>query len=423
MAKSGRDHVDVAKAHRIEKTIRHDLMAELRVFAEQARIGGGKLHAGATSMDIEDNADAIIFDRALRIVESRLLRCLETLRGRILRNRATACMGWTHLQPAEPTTIGYRLANYAQDLVIDLRLVREVRALFLKGKGVKGAVGTSAGFVSLLSRKEEAMKLERDVMKSLGIGYFPVSTQTYPRKIDYLVLTSLASIAQSCHKFGLDLRVLQSPAFGELSEPTGEKQVGSSAMPSKRNPVRAERMCSLARYVSILPSVGFANAAGTILERTLDDSASRRIALPEAFLAVDECLSLYNELASGMVIHPEAVRKNLEKYGAFAGTEAVLMELVRLGADRQKMHELLRVKSFEAWREVTKGEKNPLPEMLAKDRTVTSKLSSSKVKALLDPAVYTGDAELRCSDFVKREIDPLLKVRPGGRISPVERNF
>ena len=285
---SREERVDIGKAHEIEKRIKHDLMAELRVFADQAKEGGGKLHLGATSMDIEDNADVMIFAKGLELLLGRLVSCLDAAAERVKRHKGLVCMGWTHLQPAEPTTVGYRFANYAQDLVIDIRLVETIRKDFLKGKGVKGAVGTSASFMKLLGSDAKVRRLEEDVMSGLGIGYFDVSTQTYPRKLDYLVLSALASVAASCAKFGLDMRVLQSPAFGELSEPIEESQVGSSAMPFKRNPVTAERMCSLARVVSVMPLVAFMNASNTILERTLDDSAARRIVIPEAFLAVDE---------------------------------------------------------------------------------------------------------------------------------------
>ena len=252
-------------------------MAELRVFADQATEGGGKLHLGATSMDIEDNADVIIFGKALDLLVQRLVSCLDAAAARVKQYKGLVCMGWTHLQPAEPTTMGYRFANYAQDIVMDIKLIETLRKDFLKGKGVKGAVGTSASFKKLLGSTSKVRRLEEDVMSGLGLGYFDVATQTYPRKVDYLVLSALASVAASCAKFGLDLRVLQSPTFGELSEPIEESQVGSSAMPFKRNPVTAERMCSLARVVSVMPLVAFMNASNTILERTLDDSAARRI--------------------------------------------------------------------------------------------------------------------------------------------------
>ena len=410
-SKAGEESVDIARAHELERKIRHDLMAELRTFADQAGKGGGKLHLGATSMDVEDNADALIFKKALGIVVARLVTCLRAARVLIVRHEATVCMAWTHLQPAEPTTLGYRFANYAQDILLDIELLETVRGRFVKGKGMKGAVGTSAGFEKLLGNASETEKFEEKVMGALGLDYLPVSTQTYPRKLDYILLCSLASVAASCHKFGLDLRVMQSPAFGELSEPIEELQVGSSAMPFKRNPVSAERMCSLARLVSTLPSVAFGNAANNMLERTLDDSASRRIAIPEAFLAIDECLMIYERLLGGLKVYPAMIERNLEKFGSFAGTEALMMKLVEKGADRQGAHELIRVKSFRAWDEVMRGHPNPLPKLLTEDGEISSRLKPAEVARLLDPKKHTGDATERCRRFVKEYVDPALSAR------------
>ncbi len=406
-AKAGEKDVDIAKAHELERKIRHDLMAELRVFAEQAGKGGGKLHLGATSMDVEDNADVLIFRNALGLILTRLVNCLEATKEKIVKYERTVCMAWTHLQPAEPTTLGYRFANYAQDLLVDIEFLEAVRDHFLKGKGMKGAVGTSASFEKLLG-KGKAKVLEEKVMESLGLDYFDVSTQTYPRKVDFLLLSCLTSIAASCHKFGLDLRVLQSPAFGEMSEPMEEHQVGSSAMPFKKNPVSAERMCSLARLVSTFPSVAFMNAANSILERTLDDSANRRIAIPEAFLALDECLMIYERLMRGLRVYPAMIEKNLEKFGPFAGTEAVMMKMVEEGGDRQHLHELIRVESFAAWEEVMKGKPNPLAEMLSKNAEIAAKLRPWEVRQLLDPRHHIGDAKERCAALVRDAINPVL---------------
>ncbi len=400
--------VDIERAHEIEKRIRHDLMAELRVFADQANEGGGKLHLGATSMDIEDNADVIIFAKALELVTGRLVSCLEAAAAKVKQHRSLVCMGWTHLQPAEPTTMGYRFANYAQDLVLDIKLIETLRRELLKGKGVKGAVGTSASFRKLLGSTAKVNRLEEDVMARLGIEYFDVATQTYPRKLDYLILTALASVAASCAKFGLDVRVLQSPAFGELSEPIEESQVGSSAMPFKKHPGTAERMCSLARVVSGMPMVAFMNASNSILERTLDDSAARRISIPEAFLAVDECLAIYERLMKGLRVYPAMIAKNLERFGAFAGTEAVMMELAEKGEDRQAVHELIRVKSFAAWESVMKGEPNPLERMLSEDRVVSSRLTKKQLKLLLDPSRHTGGARESCDEFLRKVVSPML---------------
>lgn len=415
-AVSGREHVDVKAAHDLEATIRHDLMSELRVFAGQAKAGGGRLHLGATSADIEDNADVVLFARALDLVLANLGACLAETRKKIIQYKGTVCMGWTHLQPAEPTTLGYRFASYAQDLVLDVRVLESVRSL-LSGKGVKGAVGTSASYKELVGSDSKVRELEDRTMARLGIPSLEVATQTYPRKLDYLMLLALASVAQSCHKFGLDLRVLQSPPFGELSEPIKETQVGSSAMPFKRNPVLAERMCSLARVVAALPAVGFSNAANSILERTLDDSAARRIVMPEAFLAIDECLGIYRELMGGLRVYPSMIKRNLERYGPFAGTEAVMMKAVERGADRQKVHEAIRVKSFAAWEEVMGGRPNPIEKLLASDRTIVSKIAPRELKELMKPQAHIGDAASRCRRFIQNEVDPLVARYSGGKPS------
>jgi adenylosuccinate lyase len=411
--RSGVDNVDIPAALAIESEIGHDLMAELKVFAGQAKLGGGRLHLGATSADIEDNADILLYARALGLISSRLIGCLRAARVKIYRYRDKACMAWTHMQPAEPTTLGYRFAMYAQDLLMDAKLTRVLRDDLLRGKGMKGAVGTSASYKALLGGDERARKMEEDVMKSLGLEPLPVASQTYPRKLDFLLLSCLASIAESCHKFGVDLRVMQSPAFGELAEPSSRSQVGSSAMPFKRNPVLAERMCSLARLVGALPSVAFANAANAVLERTLDDSASRRVVMPEAFLAVDECLMLYQRIIEGLQVNPAMIKHNLEKYGMFSGTEAVMMELAKRGEDRQKVHEMIRKRSAKAWDDVIAGKPNPLLRMLEKERMVSSRMTSRELRDLMVPENYIGDAPRRCQEFLRREIDPFLATTGG----------
>jgi adenylosuccinate lyase len=293
-------------------------------------------------------------------------------------------------------------------LVLDIHHVENLLRDFVKGKGIKGAVGTSASFKALLEDKCKPRVLEDHVMRRLGLEAFPISTQTYPRKLDYLVLSALASIAQSLHKFGVDLRHLQSPAYGELSEPIEERQVGSTAMPFKKNPVSAERMCSLARYVSTLPQVMWENAAQMIFERTLDDSANRRILLAESFLALDECLMIYDQVVSGLEVYPEMMKRNLERYAAFAATEALLMKLVERGEDRQRMHERLRKLSFEAWGNVMIGKENPLPRLLKEDGIIGSRLSGEEIDELLDPTKYLGDASERCDRFVKTCVEPIL---------------
>jgi len=415
--------VDVKRAQEVERQIRHDLMAEIRVFAEQAKKGGGKIHLGATSADIEDNADVMRIRAALDIILTRLVNCLDSASKKIREYYDLPCMGWTHLQPAEPTTVGYRLAQYAQDLVTDIRCVEFLLDKVVKGKGLKGSVGTSSSFKELLSGICEPSELESAFLSKLGLDAYFVSTQTYPRKLDFLVLSTLASIAQSAHKFAFDVRLMQSPVFGEWSEPIGELQVGSSAMPFKRNPVSSERICSLARFVAVLLQVAFSNAASTLLERTLDDSANRRIIIPEGFLAVDEILILYDKVMSGLQIYEKVIERNLRRFAPFSATERLLMRLVKAGENRQEMHELIRTYSFKAWKAVLEGEENPLIDLLASDDKIASKISRSEIEYILGSASFkdlVGDAPQRCLEFLRREVTPILEKyadRVGRRVS------
>ncbi len=260
----------------------------------------------------------------------------------------------------------------------------------------------------LLKEKATPKEFEEKVMGHFGLDSFPITTQTYPRKMDHLILSILSNISQSVHKYGLDIRILQSPVFGEISEPVSKSQVGSSTMAFKRNPVSSERMCSLARYVSTLPNNTFMNAAFNILERTLDDSANRRIVIPEGFLAVDECLSLYDKISCNISVNKIMVKYNLEKFGVFSGTEAILMEMVKRGSDRQKMHEKIRIYSFKAWDDISNGKKNPLRDLIINDSEIKESLKMDVLNDLLDPSNDTGDSSQRAKVFVKEYITPIL---------------
>ncbi|MCR4408251.1 MAG: adenylosuccinate lyase [Anaerolineae bacterium] len=395
------DEIDLARAHEIEAEIGHDLMAELRTFAAQCPVGGGRLHLGATSADVQDNAEVLRVREALTLIHSRLLDLLAAFAAQIERWADFPCLAYTHLQPAEPTTVGYRLCIYAQDLLADLKAVRRIRAE-LRGKGFKGAVGTSASYAVLLEDSEVTPRqMEQQALTALlGLEAVPVSGQVYPRKQDLEVLNGLAGIAQSLHKFAFDLRVLQASPYGEWREPFGQQQVGSSAMPFKRNPVTAEKICSLARFVAALPRVAWDNAANSLLERTLDDSANRRLILPEAFLAVDEMLLSARRIVAGLTVNEEAVARNLAAYGVFAASERLLMALVRAGADRQAMHERVRIHSMAAWAAVERGEPNPLVALLCADKAITAYLPPSQVEEALDAGGYVGDAPHRCRAFL-----------------------
>jgi adenylosuccinate lyase len=307
----------------------------------------------------------------------------------------TPTMAFTHIQPAEPTTIGYRLAQYAQDLWEDWRELRRLRAN-IKGKGLKGAVGTSASYTELLAGSGwTARQLEERVMEKLGLTAYEAATQTYPRKQDLSIISALANLGATMHKFAFDLRILQSPPIGEWSEPFGEKQVGSSAMPFKRNPIVAENINSLTRLVAALPRVAWDNAALSLLERTLDDSANRRIFIPEAFLLMDEALKRSGNLVRSMNFWPGPIARNLAAYGIFAATERVLMEAVKAGGDRQELHEVIREHSMAAWAAVQAGMPNPLREMIANDSRLMAHVPAGKVDTLLDATHHVGDAPER----------------------------
>ena len=392
------DKVDIKKAHEIETEIKHDLMAEIKTYASQAKIGGGKIHLGATSQDIEDNADVINFQKAIAIVEKELKDLIKEFADKINENKNLVCMGYTHLQSAEPTTLGYRFCVYAQDLLLDLKLLTFVKML-IKGKGAKGAVGTSASYFALLGQKAKSM--EDDVMRLLQIDAFDVTGQVYPRKIDYLILTALSSIAQSLYKFAFDVRIMQSSGFGEWMEPFALNQVGSSAMPFKRNPQTSERICSISRFLNSLTGVAWENAANSLLERTLDDSAARRIIIPQAFLAADEILMHAILVVRDLKINKMNIQKNLDLYGPFAGTESVMMEAVKRGANRQEIHEVIRRISQTAWEEINKGNKNPLVDLLKSDKIIGKFVKRNEIDSLTDPKAHIGLAPMRCQLFLK----------------------
>lgn len=404
--------VDVTRALEIEARIHHDLMAELQVFAEQCAIGGGIIHLGATSADIEDNADALRIREALKLVLTKLDALLATFADRIDELADVPTMAFTHLQPAEPTTMGYRLCLHAQDLLEDRAAVARMHQ-HIKGKGVKGAVGTSASYADLLAQTPlSTAALEAQVMAALDLPFYPIAGQVYPRKQDWQVMTTLAGLAGSLSKFAFDLRLLQSPLSGEWREPFGVAQVGSSAMPFKRNPIQAEKLSSLGRLVASLVSTTWDNASTSLLERTLDDSANRREILPVAFLAIDEMLAVSERLLRDLQIDRAAANHLLERYGLFAAVERILMAAARAGADRQAMHEHLREISMSAWQLVNAGKPNPLPEALAASPLLQRYLSLETINELLDAPTYIGDAPERARQFaaaIRGQLPDLLE--------------
>ncbi len=391
-----REHVDeinIPRALEIEAEIHHDLMAEVRTYAEQCSLGGGIIHLGATSMDVEDNADALRLRTALDLTLEKLSVLLGLFAEQIERYADTPLIAFTHLQPAEPSTLGYRLAMYAQDLLEDYQALEQQHAQ-VRGKGFKGAVGTGASYGELFGL-ENVAAFEQAMSEKLDLPFYPIATQTYPRKQDYNIVSALAGLAASLYKFAFDLRVLQSPPIGELAEPFGAKQVGSSAMPFKRNPIRAEKIDSLARAVAGYPRLAWDNAAHSLLERTLDDSANRRTMLPEAFLAVDEILLTAKGILKNLRVDEAAMARNLSIYGPFAATERVLMAAAKAGASRQDMHEILREQAMTAWAAVRAGEPNPLVENLSADARLLAFLTPDQIRELMEYSHHVGDAPQR----------------------------
>jgi adenylosuccinate lyase len=389
------DDIDLDRAHEIESQIHHDLMAEIRTYAEQSLIGGGVIHLGATSMDIEDNAEAMRLRESMQLILDYTQKLLMELAKLIEREADHVCMAFTHLQPAEPTTVGYRLAGYAQDLLTDYSALQQALTN-IRGKGFKGAVGTAASYSELLSGTGMTpAQMEAQIMEQLELGAFTIATQTYPRRQDWDVINALAGLAMTIYRMAFDMRVLQSPPFGEWAEPFGASQVGSSAMPFKRNPINAENLDSLARYLAALPRVAWDNAAHNLLERTLDDSANRRVFLPEAFLTAEELLIRSTKLVAGLRIDAAGIQHNLDTYGVFAATERLLMEAARNGGNRQDLHEIIREHSLKAWEAIRKGQDNPLANSLSTDPRITQLVKTERVKELLQAQAHIGDAPTR----------------------------
>jgi adenylosuccinate lyase len=385
--------VDMQRSLELEEEIHHDLMSELKVFAQQSPLGGGILHLGATSADIEDNADILRQRESLDLLLKSLYVLLLVLADQVDQWADLPVIGFTHLQPAEPTTLGYRLSIYAQDLLFDWQNLRLIRN-DLRGKGFKGAVGTSASYAELIGA-DRLDSFEARLSELLQLPFFPVATQVYPRKQDFFLMSHLAGLGASLYKFAFDLRFMQSAPIGELSEPFGRQQVGSSAMPFKRNPVNSEKIDSLARMLAQIPHTAWDNAANSTLERTLDDSGNRRIILPEAFLICDELLNTSRKIIAELQVNEEAIRRNLEAYAPFAGVERVLVALVKAGADRQIMHEYLREHSFTAWGEVQAGKPNLLLELISHDPEITRYLPEDQICRLMDISQYLGNAPQR----------------------------
>ena len=400
---------ELARADALERETRHDVMAHVRALAEIAPAAGPWLHLGATSCYVTDNADLIVLRDASAMLLARAAGVVRALAAFASRHRDLACLGHTHFQPAQPVTVGKRACLWIADLLLDLeRLEFECSRLLLRG--AKGTTGTQASFLQLLGDHAKVRELDRRIAAEMGFsGTYPVTGQTSPRKPETYLVGCLAGIAQSAYKFASDVRLLS--RLKELDEPAEGGQVGSSAMPYKRNPMRCERMCALARYVISLEPNAAWTAASQWLERTLDDSANRRLVLPEAFLATDALLLLWRSVADGLTVYPAMVRRNLDEELPFMATETVLLAAAARGGDRQRLHERLRVLSRDAARRIKEnGEPNPLLDLIAGDGEFG--LDRTALGELLRAAEFVGRAPEQVDEFLDEQVEPWLAAHP-----------
>ena len=404
------DDIDYDAARRHEERVRHDVMAHVHAYGDVCPNARGIIHLGATSCYVTDNADILMLRDALKLVRAKVVEVLRRLRRFAWEYKGMPTLGYTHLQPAQLTTVGKRACLWMQDLTMDLEEI-DFALKSLKLLGNRGATGTQVSFMELFDGDGlEVDELEKKIAHKMGMdAVFAVSGQTYPRKLDSRVLDALAGVAQSAYKFAQDLRLLQS--FREVEEPFEKNQIGSSAMAYKRNPMRSERICALSRHVMALTQDAFNTAATQWFERTLDDSANRRLSLPEAFLATDAVLELYANIASGMVVYPKMIARRVNENLPFMATEDIMMEAVRLGCDRQIIHERLRVHSQEAATRMKRdGLESDLLERIANDPAFP--MSHAQLTELLAPEKYTGRAEAQAERFITEAVDPILARQP-----------
>ncbi len=404
--KKMKDDINYEAAEQYEKQFRHDVMSHVHAYGEQCPDARAIIHLGATSCYVGDNTDIIVMTEALKLVKSKMLILIKKLSDFALEYKNMPTLGFTHYQPAQLVTVGKRATLWIQELLMDMEdLEHAIENMKLLGS--KGTTGTQASFLNLFDGDHEKVKkLEQLIADQMGFkAVFAVSGQTYPRKLDSRVLNVLSGIAQSAYKFSNDMRLLQS--MKEMEEPFEEKQIGSSAMAYKRNPMRCERISSLARYV-IVDALNPAITASTQwFERTLDDSANKRISVPEAFLAIDAILNIYINVASGLVVYPKVIHKHVMDELPFMATENIMMEAVKHGGDRQELHEQIRKHSMEAGKRVkVDGEANDLIERIAADPLFGMSLEA--LKAVLEPKNYIGRSSEQVVEFIENEVKPVL---------------
>ena len=400
------DDINFDVAAKYEREVRHDVMAHVHAFGDQAKSAMPIIHLGATSCFVDCNSELIIMYDALKIIKNKLVNVMDKLRAFALKYKELPTLGFTHLQPAQLTTVGKRATLWLQDLEMDYNDLENLFSQF-KLRGVKGTTGTQASFMELFDGDESKVKeLEKRVVAKMGFGkVYGVTGQTYPRKFDYNVLCVLSQIAQSAYKFSNDIRILQN--MKEIEEPFEKSQIGSSAMAYKRNPMRSERMGSLARYVISLPMNSAITAGTQWFERTLDDSANRRIVNAQAFLALDGILNIYMNVSENLVVYDKVIAKHIAAELPFMATENIMMECVKAGGNRQELHERIRVLSMEAGRNVKeRGGDNNLIDLIKNDNMFAA--VKDRLDEILDAKKFIGRAPSQVVEFISNEIDPIL---------------
>ncbi len=406
--KSHAEDINYEVAKEREKIVRHDVMSHVYAYGVQCPKAKGIIHLGATSCYVGDNTDIIVMNEALKLVRKKLINVIAELRNFADTYKNQPTLAFTHFQPAQPTTVGKRATLWMQEFLMDLEDLEYVAGT-LKLLGSKGTTGTQASFLELFDGDQETIdKIDPMIAEKMGFkAAYPVSGQTYSRKVDTRVLNVLAGIAASAHKFSNDIRLLQH--LKEVEEPFEKTQIGSSAMAYKRNPMRSERIASLSRYVMVDALNPAITSATQWFERTLDDSANKRLSVPEGFLAIDGILDLCLNVVDGLVVYPKVIEKRLMSELPFMATENIMMDAVKAGGDRQELHERIRELSMEAGRTVkVEGKENNLLELIAADPAFN--LSLEDLKKTMDPAKYVGRAPLQVDNFLKKVVDPILEA-------------
>ena len=405
--KENAENINYEVAQEREKIVRHDVMSHVYAYGQQCPKAAGIIHLGATSCYVGDNTDIIVMNEAMKLIRKKLVNVISELAKFADQYKDLPTLAFTHFQPAQPTTVGKRAALWIQDLLMDLEDIQYIID-GAKLLGCKGTTGTQASFLELFDGDHaKCRELDRRIAEKMGYtGCFAVSGQTYSRKLDSRVLNVLSGIAQSATKFSNDIRLLQH--LKEIEEPFEKGQIGSSAMAYKRNPMRSERIASLARYVMVDALNPAITTATQWFERTLDDSANKRISIPEAFLAVDVILSLYLNVVDGLVVYPKVINQRLMKELPFMATENIMMDAVKRGGNRQELHERIRIHSMEAGRQVkVEGMENDLLERIAADETFGVTLD--ELKNILDPAKYVGRSPEQVTEFLSECVNPILE--------------